>query len=86
MADGSVEVPNGSACMGLLIGFARHRAAPRGPSARPVHGPAGASRETVAALHGMTSKGPLCELAMDEQREVPELVGRCRGSERPGGA
>ena len=36
-----------------------------------MHGPAGVSRETVAAMHGMTSKGPLCELAMDEQREVP---------------
>jgi len=42
-----------------------------------VHGPAGVSRETVAAMHGMTSKGPLCELAMDEQREFPELVERC---------
>ena len=83
---GRSKSQTGRHAWGRLIGFARHRAAPRRPSARPVHGPAGASRETVAAMHGMTSKGPLCELAMDEQREVPELVGRCRGSERPGGA
>ena len=59
---------------------------PIAPSALLVHGPAGVSRETVAAVHGMASKGPLCELAMDEEREVRELVGRCRGSARPGGA
>ena len=47
-----------------------------------VRNPAG----LVVTAGDMTSKGPLCELAMDEQREVPESLGAASGSARPGGA
>jgi hypothetical protein len=53
---GRSKFQTGRHLWGLWLGLAGHRAAPRRPSARPVHGPAGACRETVAAMHGMTKQ------------------------------